>query len=390
MKKTLLIVISLILASLLLVVACDDKSGSVDPENPSIVIPVVPEGAPSLDEDDLKEITEEPVEPKDEDIILISTLTEELQKFVAVPDEWGNSDLSEEAWEIVYDLLNAVGEQGIELKGEGYSLAATFDFEKQSLTASGSFNKFVFDKFTFDGSVLFTVSPNKDYNSSERFTITSDEKTNLTITIDDKDTTYKDVKAVLEVIMDNYGESLSDADMKSLIDAANNTIPGLVEAVNNFIKNYTIKTDLLTLILNGNVKGLVTLSDSGFDFGEGIEVSANASTYTNKPIAFNGSQYKVFVSGNADATIDNNPEYDPYYDPYYEGDYDPAKYAPVEIKFEGAVNLVLETSGKIGSQKVRFHANVSGSNLEDEPKVQVYAVINDRVIDINALIENAE
>ena len=143
MKKRLLIALSLILAALLLVVACDDapktpnesvnvpgdldnnKPGSEDSTNE-------PESTPS---EEIIEITKEPVEPADEDLAIFSTLFGDAKGFIE----------TQQAQEIAFDLLTAVGEKGIELNGEKYSMAVSGDINAMTLTASVRFDNATFN-----------------------------------------------------------------------------------------------------------------------------------------------------------------------------------------------------------------------------------------------------
>lgn len=375
MKKSLLIVLSLILASLLLVVACDDK---VDPENPSIELP---EGAPSLDPEDLDEITGDPVEPDKSDLVLLQTVIEEIQGYLMTTDSYGDPELSDEATVILSDLVKAVGEKGIELEGEGYALSFTADFENLKFTASGSFDSFVFERYTFDGSVNATITANEDYDpevyNSKRYLVVED-KTDLKVTIGEGEPiSCKSVDAVVDAIDRAFDEDgPKEEDQKALTEAAAAAIPGLVEAVNDFIKEYTIKTDLLTVVLSGDINtDELDLTWEKVGLGKGLEASLKATAYTNEPLEINGSQYKVFAYGNVKAVVKENPYYDPE---NYKDD-------PFIITVEGTLNVVLETSGKIGEQKVRLQAKVNGNNL-GAPKVEALVVVNDKVIDLKALM----
>ena len=140
MKKTLLIVLSLVFASLLLIVSCDNSS---DAPSSEVVIPSLPEGSPSISTDDLTEITKKPEEASDSDMILLDAVLGELQDFAIVETDGGKgSDLSKEALGMVYDFLDAFGKQGIELKGDGYSLAFNADIKSNEFTVSGYFDNF--------------------------------------------------------------------------------------------------------------------------------------------------------------------------------------------------------------------------------------------------------
>ena len=204
MKKSLLIVLSLILASLLLVVACDDK---VDPENPSIELP---EGAPSLDPEDLDEITGDPVEPDESDLFLLQTVIEEIQGYLMTTDSYGYPELSDKATVILSDLVKAVGEKGIELEGEGYALKVSADIDAEkiaegtfSITASASFDNFAFNKFTLDGDVKVKVSPNPGYNPETEKPFTFDSTgTSVFMTISEEEAVeYKDIGSFYNLIM---------------------------------------------------------------------------------------------------------------------------------------------------------------------------------------------
>lgn len=370
MKRNLLIVLSLILASLLLVVACDDKANDVDLDNSTIDEIVLPAGAPSLDEEDFKEIKEETIEqPEPKDLDLISRLSYELKSFLMVPDGEGGTDISDAAMEILMDLAKAVGEKGVELKGNGFAISVAFDLEKESpeVKIFCSFESFKFDKLTFDGYIKATINPSSKTYSDD---------TNLKITSENGKATCSTVKEVWPIITKSYEDPLSDAEKKALIVALNNTLQELVKALNDCFESYTIKTDLLTVVLSFNIDSEdlkikiqegITLG-KGLDLGEGLKATINATVYTNEPLENNGSQYKVFAYGDMKVLVDNYGE------------------ESFIVTFEGKANLILETSGKIGEQKVRLQAKVSGNNME-EPEVQAYIVVNEKAINLLELLK---
>ena len=389
MKKTLLIVLSLVFASLLLIVSCDNSS---DAPSSEVVIPSLPEGSPSISTDDLTEITKKPEEASDSDIICLDAVLGELQDFAVVETDGGKPDLSEEAWAIVYDYLDAFGKQGIELKGDGYSLAFNADIKSTEFTVSGSFDNFEFGKVTLNGKVNSTITANEKYNPDDDslpFIVVSDkEKTDITV----NETKYKSLGDAMNAVM----EILKTEDSKSLIDDVNKAIPGLIDAVNGFIADYSVSSDMLTVALNGKITNggleivlkkiqldeITTDTYPDVNLGEGLRIDLNTTAYTNKPLEYNGSEYKFFVYDTGTMNIVNNPKYDiidEYNDRYYE-----------EPKFnaiiEDTLNVILETSGKIGNQKIRLQAKFSGDILnKDSLKVEVLVDLNGKVLDLSEL-----
>ena len=391
MKKTLLIVLSLVFASLLLIVSCDNSS---DAPSSEVVIPSLPEGSPSISTDDLTEITKKPEEASDSDMILLDAVLGELQDFAIVETDGGKgSDLSKEARAIVYDFLDAFGKQGIELKGDGYSLAFNADIKSTEFTVTGSFDNYEFGKVTLNGKVNSTIAVNEEYDPHSKdslpFIVVSDkEKTDITV----KGTEYDNLGGAMNAVMEILGKE----DSVSLIGDVNKAIPGLIDAVNGFIADYSVSSDMLTVALNGKITndGLeIVLKEIQLDekntytypdvnLGEGLIIALNTTAYTNKPLEYNGSEYKFFVYDTGTMNIVNNPKYDiidEYNDRYYE-----------EPKFnaiiEDTLNVILETSGKIGNQKIRLQAKFSGDILnKDSLKVEVLVDLNGKVLDLSEL-----
>lgn len=392
MKKTLLIVLSLVFASLLLIVSCDNSS---DAPSSEVVIPSLPEGSPSISTDDLTEITKKPEEASDSDILLLDTVLGELQDFAIVETDGGKgSDLSKEAWAIVYDFFDAFGKQGIELKGDGYSLAFNADIKSTEFTVSGSFDNFEFGKVTLNGKVNSTITVNEEYDPHSKdslpFIVVSDkEKTDITV----KGTKYDSLGSAMNAVM----EILEKEDSESLIGDVNEAIPGLIDAVNGFIADYSVSSDMLTVALKGKITNngleivlkeiqldeITTVTYPDVNLGEGLIIALNTTAYTNKPLEYNGSEYKFFVYDTGTMNIVNNPKYniiDEYNDdPYYE-----------EPKFnaiiEDTLNVILETSGKIGNQKIRLQAKFSGDILDkDSLEVEVLVDLNGKVLDLSEL-----
>ena len=388
MKKTLLIVLSLVFASLLLIVSCDNSS---DAPSSEVVIPSLPEGSPSISTDDLTEITKKPEEASDNDIIRLDAVLGELQDFAIVETDGGKgSDLSKEARAIVYDFLDTFGKQGIELKGDGYSLAFNADIKSTEFTVSGSFDNFEFGNVTLNGKVNSTITANEKYNSDDDslpfIVVSGKEKTDITV----KGTEYDNLGGAMNAVMEILGKE----DSESLIGDVNKAIPGLIDAVNGFIADYSVSSDMLTVALNGKITndGLkIVLKEIQLDekntypdvnLGEGLIIALNTTAYTNKPLEYNGSEYKFFVYDTGTMKIVNNPNYniiDEYNNPYYE-----------EPKFnaiiEDTLNVILETSGKIGNQKIRLQAKFSGDILnKDSLKVEVLVDLNGKVLDLSEL-----
>ncbi|MGN0830362.1 MAG: hypothetical protein ACI4NI_03580 [Candidatus Ornithospirochaeta sp.] len=380
MKKTLLIFLSLVFASLLLIVSCDNSS---DAPSSEVVIPSLPEGSPSISTDDLTEITKKPEEASDSDILLLDTVLGELQDFAIVETDGGKgSDLSKEAWAIVYDFFDAFGKQGIELKGDGYSLAFNADIKSTEFTVSGSFDNFKFGKVTVNGKVNSTITVNEESNpysgdSLPFIVVPGKEKTDITV----NEKNYKSLGDAMNAVM----EILETEDSKSLIDDVNKAIPGLIDAVNGFIADYSVSSDMLTVALNGKItNGGLKLGKKEVSLGEGLIIALNTTAYTNKPLEYNGSEYKFFVYDTGTMKIMNNPNYniiDEYNDTYYG---EPEFNAIIE----DTLNVILETSGKIGNQKIRLQAKFSGDILDkDALEVDVLVDLNGKVLDLSALQE---
>lgn len=372
MKKRLLIVLSLILAALLLVVACDDQANNLG-SGDSVVIPSLPEGAPSVSKDDLTEITKEPEKASENDMLLLDTVLGELQSFALVESAEG-PDLSEEAKAIVLDFIDAFGKKGIELKGEGYALSFSADIEEMKFTVSGSFNNFKFGVVTLNGTVNSTIIPNPDYDpyDEESVPYTVDTVTDSTV-ITVSGTKCSGLGDAINTMM----EVLKKADPKSMQAAANEAIPGFIKTINDFIGNYSVSSDMLTVALNGKITdGGLVIGEDGIDLGKGLSVDHNSTAYTNKPLEYNGSKYKFFVYESGTIKIVNNPN-----------DKGPSdKEPPVLINVDETLNVILETSEKIGNQKIRLQAKISGEMMKGSPEVDVLLDINGKVIDLEALV----
>lgn len=388
MKKTLLIVLSLVFASLLLIVSCDNSS---DAPSSEVVIPSLPEGSPSISTDDLTEITKKPEEASDNDIILLDAVLGELQHFAIVETDGGKGpDLSKEAGAIVYDFLDAFGKQGIELKGDGYSLAFNADIKSTEFTVSGSFQNFKFGDVTLNGNVNSTITANEKYNpylddgSLPFIVVPGKEKTDITV----NEKNYKSLGDAMNAVMG----ILENEDPTSLIGDVNEAIPGLIDAVNGFIADYSVSSDMLTVALNGKItnNGLkivlkeIQLDEKPYTYpdvnlGEGLIIALKTTAYTNKPLEYNGSEYKFFVYDTGTMNIVNNQNYNN--DPRYE-DEEPKFNAIIE----DTLNVILETSGKIGNQKIRLQAKFSGDILnKDSLKVEVLVDLNGKVLDLSEL-----
>ena len=391
MKKTLLIVLSLVFASLLLIVSCDNSS---DAPSSEVVIPSLPEGSPSISTDDLTEITKKPEEASKSDKILLDTVLGELQGFAVVETDGGKADLSEEAWAIVYDFVDAFGKQGIELKGDGYSLAFNADIKSTEFTVSGSFDNFIFGKVTLNGKVNSTITVNEKYDpylddgSLPFIVVPGKEKTDITV----NEKNYKSLGDAMNAVM----EILETEDSKSLIDDVNKAIPGLIDAVNGFIADYSVSSDMLTIALNGKITngGLKlgikeieldenkTITTPEVSLGEGLIIALNTTAYTNKPLEYNGSEYKFFVYDTGTMKIVNIPENN-FEEENNSNYYEEPRFNAI---IEDTLNVILETSGKIGNQKIRLQAKFSGDILnKDSLKVEVLVDLNGKVLDLSEL-----
>ena len=364
MKKRLLIVLSLILASLLLVVSCEGSPETVEGV-------VLPEGAPSnVTPEKMELITAKPEEPKQEDMLLIQTLVEEAGKFVKTDD----------AQKIVNDFVMAVFKKGIEIKGPNYSIAmvAKADsmkaYETMEFIASVSLDNFKFAGFTLDGSLDFVAKP--DLSSSENpFSFETRGETGMTISYGEKESK----KSITIKSSEDYGrakmffESLN-VTPKDFIEPANNLIPVFIESLNETFREYTVSTDLLTFISSDKISGTIKVGKEGVNFGDGLTLDSKVSAFTLKPLEFNGSQYKAAVFGTMNITLDNNDNYDNSVENNHE--------SPITSKGKTVLNAFIETSGKVGDNKMQIQVQLSDVEKDNA----FYLVINDKVLDLKALI----
>lgn len=364
MKKRLLIVLSLILASLLLVVSCEGSPETVEGV-------VLPEGAPSnVTSEKMELITAEPEEPKQEDMLLIRTLVEEAGKFVK----------TEDAEKIVNDFVMAVFKKGIEIKGPNYSIAmvAKADsmkaYDTMEFIASVSLDNFKFAGFTLDGSLDFVAKP--DLSSSENpFSFETRGGTGITISYGNEKVTIKSSKDYEKA--EKFFNSLKGkVNPEDFIKATNDLIPVFIKSLNETFREYTVSTDLLTFISSDEISGTITVwkngDDSGVDLGDGLTLDSKVSAFTLKPLEFNGSQYKAAVFGTMNITLDNNEKYNG------ENEYE----SPITSKGKTVLNAFIETSGKVGDNKIQIQAQLSNEEKDNA----FYLVINDKVLDLKALI----
>ena len=366
MKKRLLIVLSLILASLLLVVSCEGSPETVEGV-------VLPEGAPSnVTSEKLELITAEPEEPKQGDMVLIQTLVEEAGKFVK----------TEDAEKIVNDFVMAVFKKGIEIKGPNYSIAmvAKADsmkaYDTMEFIASVSLDNFKFAGFTLDGSLDFVAKP--DLSSSEiPFSFETRGETGMTISYGEKESK----KSITIKSSGDYEEAKKffnslGVSPDAFIKATNDLIPVFIESLNETFREYTVSTDLLTFISSDKISGTITVwkngDDSGVDLGDGLTLDSKVSAFTLKPLEFNESQYKAAVFGTMNITLDNNEKYNG------ENEYE----SPITSKGKTVLNAFIETSGKVGDNKIQIQAQLSNEEKDNA----FYLVINDKVLDLKALI----
>ena len=367
MKKRLLIVLSLILASLLLVVSCEGSPETVEGV-------VLPEGAPSnVTSEKLELITAEPEEPKQEDMRLIQTLVEEAGEFVTTDD----------AQKIANDFVMAVFKKGIEIKGPNYSIAmvAKADsmkaYDTMEFIASVSLDNFKFAGFTLDGSLDFVAKPDLS-NSKNPFSFeTRGGKTGMTIS-------YGDEKVTIEPSEDfgkaeEFFNSLKGkVNPEDFIKATNDLIPVFIESLNETFREYTVSTDLLTFISSDKISGTIKVGKEGVDFGDGLTLDSKVSAFTLKPLEFNGSQYKADVFGTMNITLDNNEKYDNKVENNHE--------SPITSKGKTVLNAFIETSGKVGDNKIQIQVQLSDVEKDNA----FYLVINDKVLALDALIPPEE
>ena len=360
MQFPLLIVLSLILASLLLVVSCEGSPETVEGV-------VLPEGAPSnVTSGKMELITAKPEEPKQEDMRLIQTLVEEAGEFVTTDD----------AQKIANDFVMAVFKKGIKIKGPNYSIAmvAKADsmkaYETMEFIASVSLDNFKFADFTLDGSLDFVAKP--DLSSSENpFSFETRGGTGMTISYGEKESK----KSITIKSSEDYGrakmffESLN-VTPKDFIEPANNLIPVFIESLNETFREYTVSTDLLTFISSDKISGTIKVDEGGvINLGDGLTLDSKVSAFTLKPLEFNESQYKAAVFGTMNITLDNNDNYDDE--------------LPITFKGKTLLNAFIETSGKVGNNKIQIQAQLS----DEEKDNAFYLVINDKVLDLKALIQ---
>ena len=367
MKKRLLIVLSLILASLLLVVSCEGSPETVEGV-------VLPEGAPSnVTSGKMELITAKPEEPKQEDMRLIQTLVEEAGEFVTTDD----------AQKIANDFVMAVFKKGIEIKGPNYSIAmvAKADsmkaYETMEFIASVSLDNFKFADFTLDGSLDFVAKP--DLSSSENpFSFETRGETGMTISYGEKESkksiTIKSSKDYEEA--KKFFNSLKGkVHPEDFIKATNDFIPVFIKSLNETFREYTVSTDLLTFISSDKISGTIKVGKEGVDFGDGLTLDSKVSAFTLKPLEFNESQYKAAVFGTMNITLDNNEKYDNKVENNHE--------SPITSKGKTVLNAFIETSGKVGDNKIQIQAQLSDVEKDNA----FYLVINDKVLDLKALIQ---
>ena len=163
---------------------------------------------------------------------------------------------------------------------------------------------------------------------------------------------------------------------KDFIEPANNLIPVFIESLNETFREYTVSTDLLTFISSDKISGTITVwkngDDSGVDLGDGLTLDSKVSAFTLKPLEFNESQYKAAVFGTMNITLDNNEKYNG------ENEYE----SPITSKGKTVLNAFIETSGKVGDNKIQIQAQLSNEEKDNA----FYLVINDKVLDLKALI----
>ena len=108
--------------------------------------------------------------------------------------------------------------------------------------------------------------------------------------------------------------------------------------------------------------------------GDGLTLDSKVSAFTLKPLEFNESQYKAAVFGTMNITLDNNDNYD---------DDDKNNHElPISLKGKTLLNAFIETSGKVVDNKIQIQAQLSNEEKDNA----FYLVINDKVLDLKALI----
>ena len=383
MKKRLLIALSLILAALLLVVACDDapktpngsvnvpgdldnnKPGSEDSTNE-------PESTPS---EEIIEITKEPGVPADEDLAIFSTLFGEAKGFIK----------TQQAQEIALDLLTAVGEKGIKLNGEKYSMAVSGDIETMTLTASVSFDNATFAELTLNGNLTLTIGPNKENETREvgssedpqlPFKITT-EGDGITLSINNEEMI---IDSVEDLISEDFETFISN-NQEALLDVVNAFIPNLIESYNKAFENYEVSTDLLSIVISEKISGDIAISESGFTTKEGLMLDGKFTANTIKPLEYNESEYGITARGNANIIVNENSNYDSNSKPSAE-EVDNSKLYPVTITGKVLFDVEIITSGKVGDNKIQIQAQLIDA-IED---MAIYVVINEKVLDLKDLI----
>lgn len=384
MKKRLLFALSLILAALLLVVACDDapktpnesvnvpggldnnKPGSEDSTNE-------PESTPS---EEIIEITEE---PDNGDLTIISTLFNEAKGFIE----------TEQAQKIAFDLLTAVGEKGIELNGENYSMAVFGNINEMTLTASVIFGNASFAELTLDGNLTLTIGPNEENETREvgnsedpqlPFKITT-EGDGITLSIKDKEMI---IDSVEDLISEDF-EAFIFNDQEALLDVVNAFIPNLIESYNETFENYEVSTDLLSIVISEKISGDIAISKSGFTSEEGLMLDSKFTANTKEPLEYNDSEYRITAKGNMNIIVNENSDFDPEYMPGAE-EVDNSKLYPVTITGKVLFDVEIVTSGAVEENKIQIQAQLS-DEIED---MAIYVVINGKVLDLKALIPPEE
>ena len=381
----------MILAALLLVVACDDapktpngsvnvpgdldnnKPGDVDNNKPGSEDSTnEPESTPS---EEIIEITKEPVEPADEDLAIFSTLFGDAKGFIE----------TQQAQEIAFDLLTAVGEKGIELNGEKYSMAVSGDINAMTLTASVSFNNATFAELTLDGNLILIIGPN-EANETREVGISEDPQLPFKITTEGVGITLSinseemKIDSVEDLISEDF-EAFIGKNQKALLNVVNAFIPNLIESYNKAFENYEVSTDLLSIVISEKISGDIAISESGFTSKEGLMLDGKFTANTKNPLEYNDSKYGITAKGNANITVNENSNYDPNYKPSAE-EVDNSKLYPVTITGKVLFDVEIITSGKVGDNKIQIQAQLNDA-IED---MAIYVVINEKVLDLKDLI----
>lgn len=370
LEKKIFIVISLILV--FLIAGCDDT-------------PPVPEELeyPVIEESDLIPIEKEPGEINTEERILYEQITNDFLDYATTTTLEGLKP-SQEILDMVDDILKEVGEQGISVKGSGYSIAIKGDLSMEKIESgeatlgiSLSLDSFSLGSFTFDGDVKITLTPNTEDGD---FPVSIDDKGTKFTFSDGKTTESFDSIVTFYEYLGEKESSLSLDEKKAILEDVNSFIADFMKAINQTLESYAIETDALSIYLH------LSLTDGGLDLNidenesisvlikDKLKAEAAVIIHTNKPIEHNGSKYKLGLVVKGLFQVENNSS-----DSSTEEEILKEQQFLVNLALNG--NLFIETSGKVGDHRIRVEAvyEMESSEVTD---LHLFGVFDDRVVNL--------